>query len=191
MTKTLLILDMQVDFVSADGAYARGGIDVSGATRLLPAIAQTMSTARHANVPILATRFTILVDLHGKPINMGHVADLRPFLVEGGFRPGTPGHQVHPDLPIPDATFDKYRFSPFYATPLPILLDGYKSTELILAGIATHGAVEACARDAVMRDYKVTVLTDLCASFNPANHEAALTNLKTMARLCESAEYPW
>lgn len=186
-----LVLDMQNDFLADDGAYAESGMDVSAGTRLLPALKRAMNAARAAEAPILASRFTVLTDRDSEPINLGHVAELRPFLLDEGFRRDTEGHDLHPDLPEPDFIFDKYRFSPFYLTPLEIALLHYGVDHLVLAGIATNGAVEACARDAVMRDYEVTVLTDLCASFSQENHDASLVNLRSMATLTTSNAFDW
>ena len=85
----------------------------------------------------------------------------------------------------------KPRHSAFYATSLTPLLDDLGAKRLILSGIATNICVLFTAHDAYMRKYKLTVLSDCCASESDADHDLALDQLRRFchARVCLSEEY--
>ncbi len=186
----LMVFDMQVDFCHPEGVYHRlGGFGLEGIEAIVPHIRQVMEAARTARIPIIGTKFTAFSDLDGKAIGLGHVAELRPFLLQEGFRQGSAGQQIIPELPRPDYEVEKTRFSAFYSTLLEALLRALKVEQLILTGIATNGAVEATARDAIMRDLKTTTLRDCTASFSPKLHEASLANLASLGRVCDVEEW--
>lgn len=188
--QALMVFDMQLDFCHPEGVYHRlGGFNLDGIKAITPRIAQVMEAARAAQIPIIGTKFTVFVDLEGKAIGLGHLAELRPFLAQEGFRQNSPGQQIIPELPRPDYEIEKTRFSAFYSTLLDALLRALKVERLILTGIATNGAVEATARDAVMRDMSTITLGDCTTSFNPALHEVSLANLGSLGRVCNAAEW--
>jgi ureidoacrylate peracid hydrolase len=60
---------------------------------------------------------------------------------------------------------------------------------LLIAGFATNVCCESTARDAMMMDYKVVVLSDGCGCRTDSEHNASLTNLLNMfadIRTCTS-----
>jgi len=182
----LLVLDMQVDFCHPDGAYARGGTDVSGTWPLIPRQAAVVAECKRRRIPVVASQFVVLTGLDGQAMLAPHLAQLRPFLQREGFRLGSPGMAVVPELAAPDYLIEKPRYSAFYNTRLELLLRCLKVEHLILCGIATNGAVEATARDAHLRDLEMTVLADCCGSYDPAAHATAIAGLKRMARVIDS-----
>ena len=186
----LLVFDMQVDFCHPDGVYQRlGNLPGDGIAAIIPNVRRAMEAARLARLPIIATKFTVFTDLDGKAIGLGHVGQLRPFLGEAGFRQGSPGQAVIPELPRPDYEVEKTRFSAFYSSSLEALLKALGVRQLVLTGIATNGAVEATARDALMRDYELITLTDCVTSFNPTLHAAALLSLASMGQTLTAEEW--
>ncbi len=188
----LLILDMQLDFCAPQGVYARNGLSSPGLTALIPRIAKLIERLRQADptARIIASQFTVLTDgKDGPPIGLGHLTALRPFLLHEGFRLGTPGREVVPELRDYDFTLLKTRYSAFYGTPLEPILLALGVTRLIFTGIATNGAVEATLRDAAMRDYECVVLEDCCASFSPEQHHASLLNMASLGRVTSSDEW--
>ena len=46
----------------------------------------------------------------------------------------------------------------------------------------------ATVRDAAVRDYEVTVLSDGCAAFDPHTHDVAIEALRPVARIATVAE---
>ena len=173
-----------------DGVYQRvGGLPGEGIAAIIPNIRMAMEAGRAARIPIIATKFTIFSDLKGEAIGLGHIGQLRSFLLREGFRQGSPGQQVISELPNPDYEIEKTRFSAFYSSLLESLLRALKVQQLVLTGIATNGAVEATARDAIMRDYEVTTLSDCVSSFNPGLHQASLLNLAALGQILKSEDW--
>ncbi len=183
----LMVFDMQVDFCQPQGVYHRlGGFNLSGIKEITPPIQKVMEVARAARIPIIGTKFTVFAGLNAKAIGLGHLSELRPFLMQEGFRQNSPGQKIIPELPRPNYELEKTRFSAFCSTLLEALLRALKIERLILTGIATNGAVEATAGDAIMRDMQTTTLRDCTASFSPTLHEASLASL---GRVCAAEEW--
>ena len=64
--------------------------------------------------------------------------------------------------------------NPFIGTILSARLSALGVTDLYLAGVATNFVVESAARHAGDSGLQVTVLEDLCASYNQEMHEFAV-----------------
>lgn len=182
----LMVMDMQRDFCDADGVYARHGFDPSPVQPIVPRIARVMDACRARDVPIVATKLTVLTDLHGNAIGLGHLRELRPFFVQEGFRAGTPGHELIAGLPEPDYVVRKWGYSAMYQTELEKILTALGVDTLIFTGIATNGVVEGTARDAIMRGWHVITLADCVTSFSQKLHEASLVNLANIGSLASS-----
>ena len=58
---------------------------------------------------------------------------------------------------------------------------------LIVGGIVTNGGVASTVRDAHVRDFNVTVLSDGCAAFSPEVHETNIAALKSTAAIDDCA----
>lgn len=185
----LMVMDMQGDFCDRDGVFARHGFDPTGIERIVPNIARVMQACKSRRIPIVATKLTILTDLDGKAMGLGHLKDLRPFLAEEGFRAGTPGHDVIPQLPRPDYEARKWGYSAMYQTELEKMVSSLGAHTLVFVGIATNGVVEGTARDAVARSYEVVTLSDCVAGYNQKLHEASLLNLANIGKVIPSDEF--
>ena len=68
----------------------------------------------------------------------------------------------------------KPKHSPFYATPLDILLQYLGTQTLIIAGLATESCVLVAATEAHVRDLKLIVPCDCVAGLNARDHGRAL-----------------
>ncbi len=185
----LLVLDMQVDMCAPEGVFARHGANVAALQAIVPRITHVMERCRRASVPILACKLTVLTDLDGSAMGLGHLAKARPFLAQEGFRGGTPGHALLPALPPADYEFRKWTFSAMYQTELPKLLEALGAGTVVLTGVSTNGVVEGTARDAFMRDLAVITLSDCVAAFSQELHEASLRNLAAMGKVVTSEEF--
>lgn len=99
-----------------------------------------------------------------------------------------------PFVPQPDeVVVTKLRTSAFYGTNLDIYLRSRGVVALVLAGVATNGAVLATFLDAVSRDLHAFVVPDGVRGTSPALHEAALGiigsgNLVDTAAVCRAWE---
>ena len=72
-------------------------------------------------------------------------------------------------------------FSAFYMSSLEWVLNRAGIDHLIVGGIVTNGGVASTVRDAHVRDFHVTVLSDGCAAFSPEVHETNIAALKSVA----------
>lgn len=94
--------------------------------------------------------------------------------------PGHPGHEFHRDLDIRDTDEIVYksRFSPFIpgASNLHEILKRRGIDSLIVTGTATNMCCESAARDAMMLDYKVIMVSDANGARYPEDHLAGLTS---------------
>jgi nicotinamidase-related amidase len=81
------------------------------------------------------------------------------------FHADAPATQVHDDIAPQDGDIvvRKTRVGPFGTTDLHQQLQAKGIDTLILAGISTSGVVLSTVRDGSDRDYRLIVLSDLCA----------------------------
>jgi nicotinamidase-related amidase len=77
-----------------------------------------------------------------------------------------------------DAFIVKPRYSAFDLTPLALVLDDLEVERLLLVGTATEMCVAQTAIDARERGYKVTVITEACATVDPLLERTALNYLE-------------
>ena len=81
------------------------------------------------------------------------------------FHADSPGTQIHDEIAPRDGDIvvRKIRVGPFGTTDLHEQLQAKGIDTLILAGISTSGVVLSAVRDGHDRDYRLFVLSDLCA----------------------------
>lgn len=182
----VLVVDPQIDFCDPGGVYARHGIDIAPVRRILEPLSALMQACRTRSVPIIATQFTILDDHRGKALLGPVLLAARPFLASEGFRPGSPGHGIVPELPRADFLIEKPTFSAFFASRLDYLLDRLGVTRLLMSGVGTNGAVESTLRDAQVRDFELTLVTDCTAGFRQDLHDVSVKNMAGLARTAVS-----
>ncbi len=185
----LLVVDLQNDFVHPDGAYARGGRS-SAAIAALPArVAPVARAVRSAGGLVVSTLFTLVPGRGGAPMISPHLAALRPFLGPGDFAPGSWGQAMVDEIGPADLSVEKVAYSAFHATRLEWVLRKAGIDRLLVAGIVTNGGVASTVRAAHVRDVDCAVLSDGCAAFSEAAHEAALADLGSVAAIatCDAA----
>jgi nicotinamidase-related amidase len=95
---------------------------------------------------------------------------------------GTKGADVIDELaPAPgDRIVPKSTYSGFYGTRLDDVLRKMDVDSLRLTGCVTHICILFTASDAVLRDYKVTVVEDGVAGITKEDHDAALRIMKSV-----------
>lgn len=184
----LLLVDMQNDFLHANGAYARGGAVLPGADALIANLAGVAAVMRAAGGWIVSTHFTLVPGRNGEPMISPHLKKLRPFLGKGDFAPGGWGHALLDALAPADFTVEKVAYSAFYMSRLEFVLRKAGIDTLLVGGIVTNGGVASTLRDAHVRDFDAVLLGDGCAAFNRAAHESCLASLGTIAPVITCAE---
>ena len=180
----LIIVDLQNDFLSPQGAYARGKT-VSADALLLPArVAPVAQTLKAQGGYVAASQFTLWPDAKGEPMVSSHLLEKRPFLRKGDFSPGSVGQDNVPDLKDSvDLVVYKVAYSAFFNTQLDWVLRKAGIETVVICGIVTNGGVASTARDAHVRDYSVVVLSDGCAAFSNALHQASLADLASIGQV--------
>jgi len=177
----LVLVDLQNDFLHPAGAYGRAGV-TSPAIAALPARLKPVADAvRRAGGWVISTHFTLVPGRNGEPFISDHLKRLRPFLARGDFLSGGFGHALVDVLQPADLSVEKVAFSAFYQTRLEFVLRKAGIDTVVFAGIVTNGGVASTVRDAHVRDLQCVVLSDGCAAFSEAVHEATLVDLGTVA----------
>jgi ureidoacrylate peracid hydrolase len=91
----------------------------------------------------------------------------------------TKGHELWPTLDVKpeDEIVKKYRFSAFLpgASELPDRLRARGFDTVLITGTVTNVCCESSARDAMMRNFRVIMVSDGNAALTKAEHEASLT----------------
>lgn len=177
----LLIVDMQVGFVSPSGVYARGGRPVVGSDRLVETVSEVREGFRRVGRPRIYTAYRYRADGSDYPARLHRVlpraysARAEPFFV-----PGSPETEiVVPLTPGADEpVVYKNRYSSFHQTDLAERLARAGTRTVVLTGVLSHVCVDATARDAFMQDLDVVIVRDAVAGTDPELHRAALQNLE-------------
>ena len=152
-TTAVAVVDMQNDFLLPGSPLAaRGGI------ALIPRINRLTAAARASGAMVL---FTATTNRTGE--DRGRMADLFPAGPRGPLlAEGTAGWRLHPDVERreDEPLVAKSRYSAFWRTDLDKLLRARSIDTLVLTGVWTNCCVEATARDAFFRDYRVVCVAD-------------------------------
>lgn len=171
----LLLIDMQMDFASPDGAMARLGRDMTAPQAALAKAAALVEAARAAGIPAVFVRLLT-------PAAGGTGDDL---CVEG-----TPGASFVGPVPrAGDIIVSKSRFSAFAGTGLADRLRGEGIDTLVFAGLTTECCIQASAWAAFELDFRVILVRDACAAYEEDLHRHALKALELSgAAVTTSAE---
>ena len=176
----LLAIDMQVDFLSADGYFARKGYDPAPLRGIIPVIKKLTDAARATGVRIIWTRQGYRADLAdaapydrwrnaraGIPLKAGDEASLLR---------GSTGYDIVPELTphSEDIIVDKTANGAFYQTDLELVLRAQGITHLIFTGATTDVCVHTTLREANDRKYQCLLVEDACASGDAYAHQAAV-----------------
>ena len=174
----LLVIDMQTAFC-APGAPA----EVPLSREIVPPINElTRGTAR-ARLPVV---WVIHANTHRRAAAAtGRCSSIMwsaTTCASAPWRALAPGNQtVWNELEVApaDHTVIKNRYSALIAgsSQLERLLRSLDIDTVLIAGTKTNVCCESTARDAMMLDFKVVMLSDCCAALSDDEHRAALENI--------------
>ena len=184
----LLIIDLQNDFLHADGAYGRAGQSADAIAVLPGRIAPLPEAIRAGGGWVVSAQFTLVPGKGGEPFISPHLKALRPFLGNGDFAPGSWGNSMVDELPPADIVVEKVAYSAFYMSRLEFVLRKAGIETLISGSIVTNGGVASTVRDAHVRDFSTIVLNDGCAAFTETAHQAAMASLATITATATCAD---
>lgn len=177
MKTALLIIDMQNDFVQPDAPLC-----VAGAQSSIPAIVRLATHAR--------TKGWSVIHIIRQHDASGSDAELfrSPLFKDGkGFCvKGTRGAEIVTELhpQAGDYIVTKTRFSAFFQTDLPALLQRLEVKRIVLAGTQYPNCIRATAVDAMSLDYHVLLCTDACSAASAEVAAANIYDLKHMGIDC-------
>lgn len=170
----LVVIDMQRDFLSPDGYFARQGYDPAPLRAIIAVVARLIDACRAAGVRIIHTRQGYRADQ----------ADMTPYEkwrraqrgLEGVLLRDSPGFPIIPELDVrdEDIVVDKTCNSAFTYTDFEHILRAQGITHLMFSGCTTDVCVHTTLRDACDRNFQCLTIADACASGDPYAHEAAL-----------------
>ncbi len=175
----LLVVDMQADFASPDGALGAAGVDLSAVPAALAAAERLAAAARRAKVPVVFVGLSTSPETDS-PVwaeqmrRNGGDPEAEAVLCRAG-QPGAAfvGPQPGPDEPV----VHKQRYSGFFRTDLHETLTALGVDTLVICGLTTDCCVDCTARDAYHLDYHVFVAADACEAYAPDLHAGALKAL--------------
>ena len=181
--RALILIDMQNDFLNKQGAYSRAGVTSENLAKLPEQLAPVVNKYRDKGFYIISTHFTLVPSKNGEPLISEHLKKLRPFLTKGDFVSGSFGHGLIDELGPSDVVIEKIAYSAFYMTRLEWVLEYLKIKDLVFGGIVTNGGVSSTVRDAHVRGYNCTVLSDGCAAFDNNVHQVSIQALESITRV--------
>ncbi|RWN36920.1 cysteine hydrolase family protein [Mesorhizobium sp.] len=172
----LIVIDLQEDFLSTSGYFAKQGYDPSPLRAILPAVNRLIAAARAAGLKIIHTRQGYRADM----------ADMTPYEKWRRKRAGlegtdillrsSPGFQIVPEVDVApeDIIVDKTCNGAFTYTDFEHVLRAQGITHLLFSGCTTDVCVHTTLREACDRNFQCLTITDACASGDRYAHEAAL-----------------
>lgn len=172
----LIVIDMQQDFLSTDGYFARQGYDPSALRAILPALSRLIAACRAAGIRIIHTRQGYRADQ----------ADMTPYEkwrrkrsgLEGTtvLLRGSLGFEIVPEIDVrpEDIIVDKTCNGAFTHTDFEHVLRAQGITHLLFSGCTTDVCVHTTLREACDRNFQCLTISDACASGDRYAHDAAL-----------------
>ncbi|MBM3518406.1 MAG: cysteine hydrolase [Alphaproteobacteria bacterium] len=172
----LVVIDMQDTFVSPEQPayvpYARG--IVPNINRLAEALRRSGGTV----VWVITTFDDKTLDAWGNFFNIFYTPERRAML-HGALRDGASGHRLwhEMDRQADDWTVVKDRFSCFIqgSSDIEARLRKAGIDTVLITGTLTNVCCESSARDAMMRNFKVVMVSDGNAAATDAEHSATLS----------------
>ena len=172
----LLVIDLQIDFLSADGYFAKGGFDPAPLRAILPTLQRLLHAARVSGCLIVYTCQGYRADM----------ADMTPYQLWRRKRVrledtrillrSSPGHGIVPEIMVGkgDVIIDKTANGAFTHTDLDRVLRAKGISHLLFSGCTTDVCVHSTLREARDRDFQCLLIEDACASCDAYAHAAAI-----------------
>jgi len=176
----LLVIDLQIDYLSADGYFARKGYDPAPLRAIVPNVQRLVGAARDAGCRIIWTRQGYRADVADASSYDKWRAARAGIKLErsdgAALLRGSPGYDMLPELNVDsrDIVIDKTANGAFYQTDLELVLRAQGITHLMFSGATTDVCVHTTLREAVDRKYQCLLVADACASCDAYAHEAAI-----------------
>jgi nicotinamidase-related amidase len=171
----VLIIDIQVDFASPDGALG-AHVDMAVVQPAVAAAGRLVDAARAVGTPVVfiglfTTPETDSPSWKERMRRRGGDPDGESALC----RAGEAGSDFYGPQPLPgELVVKKTRYSGFVGTDLDARLRALGVDTLIAAGLTTECCIDSTVRDAFSLNYHVFVAADACAAYERDIHAASL-----------------
>jgi len=177
VTTAVLAVHYQNDVLHRDGKIQAGRpVDDANRTAVIRNARRLLTGARGRGVPVVSARVAFRAGHRAVVANSPMFASVvaRRALVDGSW-----GAEFLDALKprAGELVVTHSRINAFYGSDLDVVLTSLGARRLVVAGVATHSAVEATARHAADDGYEVLVAADACASADPELHAASLRSL--------------
>ena len=171
LSPAVLVIDMQVAFVSPDGAFGNDAADLIGRLNGF------LDGCRSRGIPVVFCNYVLRADLRDAGLLTGNDAVQH-------FSDSSPGAAVDPRITRDGTDLDvrHNRPSALFRSELEAVLGGLGVDALLLTGVSVNNAISSTAREAFARDIPALVVRD-CVGATPweaeANHETYFEILAT------------
>lgn len=174
----IIVVDMQNDFCSPEGALASLGSDTTLNSDVAARLPAFLDSARELGCLIVWVRQTNREELVSAARRDRAQAMQRGTMTVCAA--GSWGAELADGLsPVPgDPVIEKSRYSAFVGTPLHNLLRARERDHVVVCGTAANVCVDSTIRDAYMADYSVTMPTDLVGWTKEELAQSAIKNLE-------------
>ena len=182
---TLLLIDMQRDFLEPGGFGETLGNDVSLLRRTIEPCQNILKAARNVGLSVIHTREGHRPDLTDAPpskltrgkleTGIGDDGPMGRILIRGEI-----GHDIIPELTpnLNEPIIDKPGKGAFYETDLHLILQNRGIKTLIVCGVTTEVCVHTTVREANDRGYECLILEDCVGSYFPEFQRVGIEMIK-------------
>jgi nicotinamidase-related amidase len=176
----VVVVDIQVDFASPDGALGKAGVDMDVVAPAVAAAERLVDLARSAGAPVVFVGLRTAAALDSPAwLERSRRRGSSPSEDSAICRIGERGADFVGPTPQPgELVIDKIRYSGFFGTNLHSGLKALGVDTLLVCGLTTECCIDSTVRDAFHLDYHVFIPTDACAAYEPEVHQASLKNLE-------------
>lgn len=174
----LVVVDMQVAFMAPDSPQ-----EVPVAREIVPAINRLAGALRKqgGTVAWVYNTFDDAMIDDWSSFFRGTYGNGLPEKVIDNLRAGAPGQALWPDLDVQDgdAMVEKNRFSAFLpgSSDIEAQLKKRGVDTVLITGTLTNVCCESSARDAMMRNFHVVMISDGNATYTDSIHNASLNSM--------------
>jgi ureidoacrylate peracid hydrolase len=190
----ILIVDVQNDFCAEGGAMHREGRDLTLVKAMVPRLAQLVTAARTAKVPLVWIRNVYNTGpnwyLSETWLEQAERRRRGAYLTIPVCEPNAWNGDFYEIRPLPhEVIVTKHRYGAFESSDLDLVLRSQGIRTVIMTGVATNVCVETTARQAFLRDYYVVFTNDCTATYSQAEHDATLHNMDSFfGQIASAAE---
>ncbi|KAF2093073.1 isochorismatase family protein [Rhizodiscina lignyota] len=181
MSKTaFVLLDLQVGILERVK---------DGTTNYLSRVSEAIKASRAAGIPIIYVKTCFRAghpEVSSRNFSAAKIASF------GSFVEGDAPVEISPEVaPLKsDIVVTKRRVSAFSGSDLDVVLRGLNVDSLVLAGVATSGAVLSTVRQAADLDFSLTVIGDLCLDLDAEVHKVLVEKIfSRQARTLSTEEW--